>query len=58
MPPAPDAIVVTPATFNTINNWAAGTSETSPLAACGGRTRPPDHRLYLYRVMDAPATAG
>ncbi len=29
--PPPDAIVVTPATFNTINKWAAGISDTLAL---------------------------
>ncbi len=29
--PAPDAIVVAPATFNTINKWAAGISDTLAL---------------------------
>ncbi|KPI22212.1 flavoprotein [Actinobacteria bacterium OK074] len=29
--PAPDAIVVAPATFNTINKWAAGTADTLAL---------------------------
>jgi phosphopantothenoylcysteine synthetase/decarboxylase len=29
--PAPDAIAVTPATFNTINKWAAGISDTLAL---------------------------
>jgi len=31
MLPAPDAIVVAPATFNTINKWAAGISDTLAL---------------------------
>ncbi|MEW2398823.1 flavoprotein [Streptomyces sp. NPDC046862] len=29
--PAPDAVVVAPATFNTINKWAAGTADTLAL---------------------------
>ena len=29
--PAPDAIVVAPATFNTVNKWAAGISDTLAL---------------------------
>jgi hypothetical protein len=37
--PAPDAVVVAPATFNTVNKWAAGLADTLALAtlceACG-----------------------
>jgi phosphopantothenoylcysteine synthetase/decarboxylase len=37
--PPPDAVVVAPATFNTVNKWAAGISDTLALAtlneACG-----------------------
>ncbi|WP_077797173.1 flavoprotein [Streptomyces sp. JHA26] len=37
--PAPDAVVVAPATFNTINKWAAGLADTLAVAtlceACG-----------------------
>ncbi|MFE1440397.1 flavoprotein [Streptomyces sp. NPDC058739] len=37
--PAPDAVVVAPATFNTVNKWAAGISDTLVLGtlneACG-----------------------
>ncbi|MFF6996758.1 flavoprotein [Streptomyces sp. NPDC008313] len=29
--PAPDAVVVAPATFNTVNKWAAGTADTLAL---------------------------
>ena len=29
--PAPDAVIVAPATFNTINKWAAGTADTLAL---------------------------
>ncbi|GHD88334.1 flavoprotein [Streptomyces naganishii] len=30
--PPPDAVVVAPATFNTVNKWAAGTADTLALA--------------------------
>ncbi|MFC8570390.1 flavoprotein [Streptomyces sp. NPDC057245] len=37
--PAPDAVVVAPATFNTVNKWAAGLADTLAVAtlceACG-----------------------
>lgn len=41
--PAPDAVVVVPMTFNTLNAWATGLADTYPLAtlcaALGTRTR-------------------
>jgi hypothetical protein len=33
--PDPDAMIVAPATANTINKWAAGISDTLPLALPG-----------------------
>ena len=38
MLPEPDAIIVAPATFNTINKWAAGIADTLRLACY---VRPP-----------------
>lgn len=54
--PSPDAIAVTPATFNKINKWAAGISDTLALGllieAIGKRL--PVVALYPWRmILDA-----
>ncbi|MEU3897350.1 flavoprotein [Streptomyces sp. NPDC045251] len=45
--PAPDAVVVAPAPFNTVNKWAAGIADNLALAtlceACGLRACPAAH---------------
>jgi phosphopantothenoylcysteine decarboxylase len=48
--PPPDAIVVAPATFNTINKWAAGISDTLALLADRGyRQAPPSGGLAVHQ---------
>lgn len=59
--PPPDAVLVAPATFNTINKWAAGTADTLALSArCARRTawasRPPYSLVWARRWPPIPPT--